>query len=75
VEVSLNEPSDALYEVDLTYASQKAVRNFLVHFKCEPWKPVIPFHVSLPQLSNFPEDLTFIQHQNILEFCNPSYKT
>jgi hypothetical protein len=51
-----------------------AVRNFLLHFKCDSWMARIPFSVSLPQFSTFPEELTFTEHSNILEFCNPSYK-
>jgi hypothetical protein len=34
----------------------------------------IPFCVSLPQLSNSPEELTFNEHSNILEYCKPLYK-
>jgi hypothetical protein len=66
VEVSLKELPDALDEIDMTLASQKAARNFLTHYKCESWKAVIPFHVFLPQSSTFPEELTFIEHHNIL---------
>jgi len=51
-----------------------AVKNFLLHFKCDSWMTQIPFCVSLTQLSNSPEELTFNEHSNILEFCNPSYK-
>ena len=51
-----------------------AVKNFFLHFKCDSWMAQIPFCVSLTQLSNSPEELTFNEHSNILEFCNPSYK-
>jgi hypothetical protein len=55
-------------------ASQMAVRNFLLHFSCDSWMARIPFSVSLPQFSTSPEELTFTEHSNILEFCNLSYK-
>jgi hypothetical protein len=74
LEVSHEDHPEASDEVDVSLASQMAVRNFLLHFRCDSWMARIPFSVSLPQFSTSPEELTFTEHSNILEFCNLSYK-
>jgi hypothetical protein len=74
LEVSHEDHPDASDEVVVSLASQMAGRNFLLHFKCDSWMERITFPVSLPQLSTSPEELTFNEHSNILEYCNPSCK-
>jgi hypothetical protein len=74
LEVSHENPPDNSSKADVCLESQMAVKNFFLHFKCDSWMAQIPFCVSLPQLSNSPEELTFNEHSNILEFCNPSFK-
>jgi hypothetical protein len=72
--VSHEDPPDNSNKVDVCLESQKAVKNILLHFKCDTWMAQIPFCVLLPQLSYSPGELTFNEHSNVLEYCKPSYK-
>jgi hypothetical protein len=51
LQVSHKEQLDVSNEVDVSLASQMAVRNILLHFNCDSWQVRIPFCVSLPQFS------------------------
>jgi len=57
-------------------AVQHAVNSFTENLRCETWDSVLPFEATFPMhnTSNFSGNLYFQHHDNILEYCSPTFK-